>query len=57
MSTFEIWQNAQGEFYWKLLVDGEIVARSTGYLDRQGARMSAEKVKEWSSIPANFVEV
>lgn len=58
MSIFEIWQNAQGEYYWTLTDDAGVrVARSENYLEREEARQSAEKVKEWSGIPAEVKDV
>ncbi len=47
MSTFEVYEDAAGEWRWRLVArNGEIVADSgEGYATRQGAREAAERVQ------------
>ena len=58
MSKFEIFQDTQGEYRWRLkAANGEIVASSEGYTSRESAHRSAEKMNEWASANASIVDL
>ena len=58
MSTFEVFEDAQGEFRWRLkAANGEIVAQSEGYSARESAHRSAEKMNEWASAEDPIIDL
>jgi len=58
MSKFEIFEDAQGEFRWRLkAANGEVVASSEGYSTREAAHASAEKMDHWANSAALIVDL
>jgi uncharacterized protein YegP (UPF0339 family) len=58
MSKFEIFEDGQGEFRWRLkAANGEIVATSEGYTSRESAHRSAEKMNEWASVDDPIIDL
>ena len=58
MSKFEIYEDGNGEFRWRLkAANGEVVASSEGYATREVARASAEKMDHWANSAAIIVDL
>ncbi len=54
---FEIYQDVSGGYRWRLKArNGEIVAIGESYTTRYSARISANKVKDWSAV-AKIIEL